>query len=153
MRPSDNAIKTALRFWQDAREDGTEHAWHECWLALDAIVYLHCDESMSATDREYFIELRNATRDAQAICREHRTGFQKWLKNHHDVAFDNFMAEHKDEIIASAEDDTEQGININKWLYKRFMDWLAKRPKKPAPDTEQTAQIRALNEENRRAHG
>ncbi len=26
-------------------------------------------------------------------------------------------------------------------------------PDKPEPDTEQTAQIRALNEENRRAHG
>ncbi len=153
MKPSDNAIKTALRFWQDAREEGTEWAWHECWLALDAIVYLHCDESMSATDREYFIELRNAARDMQAICREHRTGFQKWLKIHYYVAFDDFMVAHKDAISANAEDDTEQGIYINKWLYQRYLDWLEAPPKKPAPDTEQTAEIRAINEENRRAHG
>lgn len=63
MRPSDNAIRTALFIWQWTRNEDTKEAWHECWIALDAIFYFLCHDEANPVDREYFLELRNAAFD------------------------------------------------------------------------------------------
>ncbi len=152
MRPTDNAVMTALRFWQDAREEGTEDAWDICRIQLDAVAYSLMDEHANAADREYFLELRNAVQDVIVGLLEQRTGFQRWLRSHYHIV-EEVMAENRHKVVANAEDDTEQGIQINKALYARFLEWLATPPKRREPDTNRQAEARAINAENRRAIG
>lgn len=63
MRPSDNAVRTALNIWRLTRYEDTKEAWHECWIAMDAIFYFHCHEQANPVDRAYFLEMRNAAFD------------------------------------------------------------------------------------------
>lgn len=150
--PSESASSTVLRFWQDAREEGTEQAWMDFFNQMDALAHYLMHDQANSADRLYFLAMRDAALDMIDVLQAQRTSFQQWLRNHKHV-IGEAVAEQMLRVIANVEDDAEQGYQINKALYARFLESLAKGPSKPEPDTGRIREARAINAENRRAHG
>ncbi len=77
----------------------------------------------------------------------------QWMKENPDLVYETLGELSVTKLARLIFDDIAMGAYIFEQLNETYKDAMAARYLPREPDTEQTAQIRALNEENRRAHG
>ncbi len=78
---------------------------------------------------------------------------EQWMDDYPDLVYDEFGDMPIYCLARRMKDDAELGKYVREKLEARHKYETEARNIPREPDTEQTAEIRALNEENRRAHG